>query len=627
MLRRTGKARIFAVSFLVGLALWMVLIWGVACHQTRQAASDTDKPPGPATAPAETTVETPPTGWEAFATNSDKNASNIGKVTVTPILAYLGLIGTGLGIYVLYRLIPQFVRPPELVIETFRNSSGDEALGGVVGGLNRLARQKLIPQMKILQAAREERTRAKADRETWANAYKYSYPRETPDQSLNELTSSLKDLAPDQFKSFLGFIGAAFPRRGIRVVSDLQRQNNMPGKLGISFELEDMRNQQDRDLCTIWEPTTQGTTAGDLQQPAAASPGQSLPSRKEQRRASKVDTKTEPSAEEKEAKALCKLGALYEEDGDLQQAKSRYEDALKKQPTSVEAHEALKRVLQKERTLVERYNVLLDPAVRWLALQIDRRGWLAKKFTFGGDQEGYLADVHNYFGVLYQTSGPTYGSIFYHLAVEDFESAMKHRRNWYKPYMQLAVTYSFMGREEQTHKRDVLQRKALREYDRALRRVRPEEQKVADAVKVGRAIVQLLSRNDDLKAQAVREIERIEKSENVIEKLLRTTDKDVSLLYNLACWYSMAYGQKVEIADAKEISLRYLTYSLARDHKRKLWDWADNDPDLKPIRDSIPGGLTSLKDELSMLPESEDGHYEEALRGVPRKVAGTIGSC
>lgn len=146
-----------------------------------------------------------------------------------------------------------------------------------------------------------------ANRETWANAYKYSYPRETPDQSLNELTSSLKDLAPEQFKSFSAPRECSSNESQIRVISDLQRQNNMPGKLGISFELEDMRNQQERDLCTIWEPTAQDTAVGDPQPPAVAPPGQSSPSRKEQRRGSKVASKkTELPAEEKEARALCK---------------------------------------------------------------------------------------------------------------------------------------------------------------------------------------------------------------------------------------------------------------------------------------------------------------------------------
>jgi tetratricopeptide (TPR) repeat protein len=462
-----------------------------------------------------------------------------------------------------------------------------------------------------LQLAREKRTRAEANRETWVNALKVNLPRETPDQSVNELTSSLKDLVPDQFKSFLGFIGGAFPRRGIRVMSDLQRQNDRLGKLGISFEMEDMRNAQERELYTIWEPTTEDATVGDPQAPSTVPAAQSLPSC------------TEPPAEEAEATALCKLGALYEEDGDLEQAKSRYEDALKKQPTSVEARGALRRVLEKDHTLVERYNALLDPAVRWLALQIDRRGWLAKEIPSREERDRYLGKVYNYFGVLYQGSGPAYGSCFYQLAVEDFERAIKHCEDWHVPYMQLAVTYSFIGREGQSHRCDVLQRKALREYEKALQRLGPRSTKIAKRVKVGRAIVKLLMRDDVLKDEAVQEIERIEESENVIEKLLRTKQRDIGLLYNLACYYSMAYGQKANIADAKEISLLYLTYSLARDRQRKLWDWADHDPDLKPIRDNIAGGLPNLKDELSMLPERRDENYGEALRVIPRRITWT----
>jgi tetratricopeptide (TPR) repeat protein len=398
----------------------MVLILGLARDQMRQVASDTDKPPGSSTAPAETTAVTPPTGLEAFADNSEKNASDIGKITVTPILGYLALVGTLVGIYVLYRLIPRFFLPPELVVEPFRNSSGDEALNGVLGGLSRLARQKLKPQLDILKLARDKRTQPEAKRETWANAGKLEYPRETPDQSLNELISPLKDLAPDQFKSLLGFIGAAFPRRGTRVMTDLQRRNTLLGELGISFELEDMSNRQERELYTIWEPTTEVTAVGEPQPPSSVPAGQPPPNRKGNRRVTKVGAKktgtkkTGASADETEAKALYKLGALYEGDRDLAQAKSRYEDAFKKQPTSVENYAALKRVLEKDHTRLERYNELLDPAVRWLAIQVDRRGWLAKakrgrlakKFPFGPDWERYLGEVYNNFGVLYQASGP-----------------------------------------------------------------------------------------------------------------------------------------------------------------------------------------------------------------------------
>jgi hypothetical protein len=86
----------------------------------------------------------------------------------------------------------------------------------------------------------------------------------------------------------------------------------------------------------------------------------------------------------------------------------------------------------------------------------------------------------------------------------------------------------------------------------------------------------------------------------------------------------VAYGEEPKSADAKVVALSYLTYCLAADRKLKeVWDWAENDPDLKPIRNSISGDLTNLKEELSVLPEPGDKKYDEARWDIVRKLART----
>jgi hypothetical protein len=86
----------------------------------------------------------------------------------------------------------------------------------------------------------------------------------------------------------------------------------------------------------------------------------------------------------------------------------------------------------------------------------------------------------------------------------------------------------------------------------------------------------------------------------------------------------VAYGEEPKSADAKVVALSYLTYCLAADRKYKVvWDWAEDDPDLEPIRNSISGSLTSLKEELSLLPDPEDRKYNKARWEIVRKLSRT----
>src|SRR5829696_6335054 len=98
-----GFVRKHMGAFMIAtLVAWLVIILASALVQTLNAPAENNSS---STTPKETTAQASPTKWEKFAANSDDNVSNIEKITVTPILAYLTLAGTVLGIYVLYKVI------------------------------------------------------------------------------------------------------------------------------------------------------------------------------------------------------------------------------------------------------------------------------------------------------------------------------------------------------------------------------------------------------------------------------------------------------------------------------------------------------------------------------------------
>ena len=305
-----------------------------------------------------------------------------------------------------------------------------------------------------------------------------------------------------------------------------------------------------------------------------------------------------PPEENKEARAFFALGTLYEKNGALEQAKTQYEEALKKQPTYQEAADALRRVLaSKKRTLSERYIALLGPASRYLALEISKQTMLddVSRDRIATETSRDRAQVYNFVGACYLNSATSH-SVFYRLAISNFKRATECDREWYLPYENLGDTYSYVGQhydsllsyDKAFERTEHIRNKSARQYTRCRLRVSAAITKLA----LGGAFT-----------QEARDEIRCIKREQVERERDYDPDREARFLYNLACWYAVAAQRKVEGKKATEMARRYLAYSLAKNlaycaaknRGEDLWSRVERDEDLD---EGIRKGLDDLKFEL-----------------------------
>lgn len=363
---------------------------------------------------------------------------------------------------------------------------------------------------------------------------------------------------------------------------------------------------------------------------------------------------SKPPEEDKDALASYTLGKLYEAQGALAQAKSQYEDALKKQPSYADAKDALKGLFKKKQTLEQRYLQLLRPAVRWLALELARRSMAANerdipfgkilfaRIPFGRIPFGkiffkkrrfcYQAKLYNFIGEFHLSSAQEYRSFpfFYDMAISDFKKASKLVEDWYQPYENLADVYAEKGKKGGDSLSEDSQRQSRSNYGEALKNYRKalklldkdipylsiethsERQKIERRILVNKAIVELLM-GEELISEAKREID------SIVDAKPLSSELDSHLLYNLACWYALLAdnqnGNDAEVTTAKDNACRYLAYSLARDEM--LWGGASKDPDLKGIKDRLEDLLYTLRKKLQESPDlAKDSTFADKIKDV-----------
>ncbi|KOP26964.1 hypothetical protein AMR41_06265 [Hapalosiphon sp. MRB220] len=255
---------------------------------------------------------------------------------------------------------------------------------------------------------------------------------------------------------------------------------------------------------------------------------------------------------------------------------------------------------QSKTALKDRYRQLLRTASRWLALELSEREMVRgiPKLYLGSKRQRYLGQIHNFFGVLNQSSAQTHGKFFYPLAIDELQEAIEFYPDWYQPHDNLADTYSLLARTEQGDRKVNHLQSAIAHYEEALKRV--TEPTVELRIKVARAIAQLLTEKEDLILAAKQEIQNLETSKNWDA----TTVSNYRLLYYLACWYALAHRLDVDVANAtQKQAYRYVTYSLVREQNRDFWEWTGKDPDLESIRGCFPELKSTLLKTLNENPE------------------------
>ncbi|MCJ8281070.1 MAG: tetratricopeptide repeat protein [Rivularia sp. ALOHA_DT_140] len=269
--------------------------------------------------------------------------------------------------------------------------------------------------------------------------------------------------------------------------------------------------------------------------------------------------------------------------------------------------------------LRDRFRALLKPCTRWLALELSRREMLANVpwYYLGNWCKRYQSQIHNFFGVINYASAPTHGNFFYQLAIEDLQAAIELDPNWYQPYENLGDTYSTRGRDVSENRRVNLQRKAILQYEKAL--VRCEDETVRRRIKVGKAIAQLLTKDETFVQEAQKEIQLLE------EQWDASSDLSSRFLYNLASWYAIFTVQNnprqetEQLNQIKQKARRYLVYALLRDSDRNLWDWASRDPDFQGVRErftDLQFVLMKTLNEVDELPEMKGEKFVKQVEEI-----------
>lgn len=320
-----------------------------------------------------------------------------------------------------------------------------------------------------------------------------------------------------------------------------------------------------------------------------------------------------PPSENVDAQASRELGMLYETRAAFKQAKDQFEEALKKEPASTQAREALVRALDNAWTLDERYRRLLPPAAYRLAVELSRKEMekYAYRWWMWLRRDQRMADIHNFVGLLYYAGAMRWkvtAGDFYGQAVTYFKRAIACDGKFPHAHENLADTYSQLGELEvnEPEKGRNWQWEALLEYQRAEQTFKAtrwkdvNEQITTRRLRIGRASAMLLTSDPELCQQARALVQ------GIAEENDWSSEPDTRLLYNLACFYS--------IDNAKMDACKYLAFALARDKNQLWWEYAEKDPDLASIRGDIPTIKARLLE--AMVNAEQEGKKLHELTGI-----------
>jgi tetratricopeptide (TPR) repeat protein len=482
------------------------------------------------------------------------------------------------------------------------------------------------------------------------------FPKELPTDLAKDIGDALKDADQKQAGAVVRMLGLVIGRRRTTISGILQRGSwpraatsppTRPSeRLGITLEIADLANTTRTLVRTVWEtppialtptmpvtpvlaqaepradatadqhpptlhdalidaglPPELASVVGDwlegfgmLRQPILA---QVLASIAERRQAvadpKQVQAKEGDAAAETAARALHAIGQVYEAAGAFTQARSQYEEALKKLQTYQPALDSLRGVLRNDRPIATRYAALFDPASRWIAVELLRRKMeVPPKTVAEAGRSRYQAQVHNFIGALNLANGQTSAPFFYDLAEQDFRRASELQPDWHAPYQNLGDTFRFRTATVAPGDQSDLAREALLQYETAWARAgRIQDGEIQRLVK--RQITMAEIRAVQLVPDYVPEDGTALQMPDLSPDWDVAGEQDLHLLYRLATTYAVGGEAIGRPEENLRKARRFLAYCLTRDTKRTLWPWADYDSDLEAVR----VGLKQLKHEIA----------------------------
>lgn len=407
-----------------------------------------------------------------------------------------------------------------------------------------------------------------------------TFPTKDIDSSIQDLTGSIAQVVPGQARMIVQILSALVPKRGVMVSCSLQRRDEGGDTLGISVEITDLGGGRLPQLLTIWEPVPPNAQSEENDSRAAS---------------------------QQESHGTTPLGTT----------------------TSNVSGQAAGHASEPIERYVARYDALLGPVMRWLAVEL-----ATQQLPF---QDGENADAAPAAavraltqGTLHLASDAVYGEPFAVLAIQAFMGALREYqrkdvaaqrspRNWYRPYEQIG--FAFMRRAIEVRKADVAEaridkdaasrykyilRRSLGAYNQALQYLREQKNfdpHIEERIQLGQWTTQLLL--DDHRQAVIRAL--CCHDWNWTLKIPTTTYR-VRMLYNIALCYTVAYETAQHdghIDDRHRLKKQALTclgrsFVLDDSENQDIWAWIECDDNLNCWRKS--GLLNALVNELASLP-------------------------
>jgi tetratricopeptide (TPR) repeat protein len=534
------------------------------------------------TAPAEVSTPVATTTPIATATTAPTLKDTITNTEGTifdPIVAaldYLAVVLIAVLIIVVVKLVWDYSGKTNLVIDAFTNATGDDTLDKVQPGLNQLTRKKLAEALEVVRKDINEYNEPGLEQLSESPP-----PETTSNEQLSNLFKSLTDVSPGNTKTAVQLLSLVFGPSGTKVVTTLHclGDASVYGTLGIGLEIIDLQGRKETVSQNFWEK------GNDL----------SLHVRR-------------------------RTGVSHILEGVLNLVPWNPQRNKQTEP---------------KQALEQRYLHLVDPAAYWLAVELAfrsmeksrrsirlflRSAWknitfqnIKTRFKKSGEwKSSYQARLYNFIGYYHLNNAQNYSTYgySYDLAIQAFNKATsldKYQilpkiwvvsRPWFLPYENLGVTYLIIAQEKIQQLQPLqLTKEGIDDIYEALSNLRKAQelfqqhknkQPISDdklnemeqLLKLYIGIAKLLSANDILIKESINDILGTPAGWNLNSKI------NFRLLYNLACWYGVAYSighseKDARLVDAQQQARCIIVRSLAR--KVDFWYSAAHDPSLKDI--------------------------------------------
>lgn len=532
--------------------LFLVITLGLGAYVVITTAQKAALPAVSTPVATSTSTSTPTPVATATATPTLKDTiTNIEGTIFDPIVAvldYLAVVLIAALIILVVKLVWDYSGKTNLVIDAFTNASGDDTLEKVLPGLNQLTRLRLA---EALEEVREDINTY--NNEGLERLGTSPPPASTSNQQLSSLLKSLTDISSGNVKTAVQLLSLVFGPMGTEIVTTLHCPGDASkkGSLGMGVEIMDLEGRKE-PLSLLFREPEENDPSPPIRHPDG---NWHLP----QKVLNLLPWNQQP-----------------------------------KTPT------------EPKETLEERYLDLIWPVAYWLSVELAFRSmeegrhpirhflmtvWKAITFQYvwrrikksGEWKSTYQARLYNYIGYFHLNNAQNYSKYgySYDLAIDAFNKATTLDKNWFLPYENLGMTYLIMAQGEIKQAKplqltdvgiDDIYRalSSLRKANKLFQQHRNEQHISPDKLlemeqflKLHVCIVKLLSTDDVLIKESIDDILGTTRKWNLYSKI------NFRLLYNLACWYGVAYStclnsKDERLKDAQQRARRIIVCALAR---------------------------------------------------------------